>query len=67
MNTKLSKLITIIVVFGLGIAVDQVYSSEAYTKLWVTRSGTFCIKSNRIYELTELETAYTPIDKGLMK
>lgn len=67
MNTKTSKLITIAIVFALGVAVDQVYSAEMYTKLWVTRSGTFCIKSNRIYELSELESAYTPIDKGLMK
>lgn len=67
MNTKLSKMLTIAIVFALGIAVDQVYSSEAYTKLFITRSGTFVIKNNRIYELAEIESTYTPIDKGLMK
>lgn len=67
MNTKLSKLITIAIVFALGATVDHVYSSEAYTKLFITRSGTFVIKNNRIYELAEIESSYTPIDKGLIK
>jgi hypothetical protein len=67
MNTKLSKLITIAIVFASGIAVDHVYSSERYTELFVTRSGTFVIRSNRIYELAELDSTYAPVDKGIMK
>ena len=67
MNTKLSKLVVIAIVFILGATVDHVYSSEVYTELYATKSGTFVIRNGRIFCLEELDSTYAPIDRGIMK
>lgn len=67
MNTKLAKLVMGTIIFALGATVDHVYSSERYAEVFVTRSGTFLIRSNRIYETVELDSTYVAVDKGIMK
>jgi hypothetical protein len=54
MNTKLSKLVLGIIIFGLGVAASQAYSNDQYVKMERTKSGTFIITQGQIYTVNEL-------------
>ena len=54
MNTKLSKLVLGIVIFGLGVAASQAYTHDQYVKMEKTKSGIFIITEGQIYTVNQL-------------
>lgn len=54
MNTKLSKLVLGIIIFGLGVAASQAYSHDQYVKMEKTKTGIFIITGGEIYTVNQL-------------
>jgi hypothetical protein len=61
MNTTTSKIVTIVIAFALGFAINQFYVTHDmnnkyadYAELHKTKSGTFIIQKDRIYTVSEL-------------
>lgn len=61
MNTTTSKIVTIVIAFALGFAINQFYVTHDmnnkyadYAELHRTKSGTFIIQKDQIYTVSEL-------------
>lgn len=52
--TRLTKTMIAALLFGLGFASSQLFLSDQYVKMQVTKSGIFVINDGQIYTVNEL-------------